>query len=222
MSRAAVKAVPKADLQTTLENLAALGPKLMSISAERTGDFIKQASDLIATTFPKVELKPRLKTCEIPETKCPPYCVCEITWEACRGETLRSTIGVTNRSGKTRNFTFVATKFQSAVGSPTTTLQLSPTSATLAPGERAIVTATLDLTEEFQSGQSYTSDVVIEGAYPQCVCITLKVKPPETCHCEIEQGDPPVRIRAHRWYHHFQCEEPCFPEGKPTPPKGPQ
>lgn len=29
------------------------------------------------------------------------------------------------------------------------------------------------------------------------------------CTCEVVLGDPPVRIRAHHWYDHFQCTERC-------------
>jgi hypothetical protein len=67
----------------------------------------------------------------------------------------------------------------------------------------------------------YDAEIVVVGAYEQCVRVTLRVRCKKTCGderctCEVIQGDPPLRIRTHHWYDHFQCTEPCVdPQRQP-------
>jgi hypothetical protein len=223
MNRSSLKIAPGADLQALLQDLAKLGPtlildlgpKLISISAKATRDFVEAAGELLITaTLPKIEIpRPPKHCCEIPETECPPRCVCDIRWRACPGGTVQAQIKVINTGSMTRNFTFIATPF-SGPGNPKTTIQVSPASASLAPNGTIDVAAVFTVTNEFQAGRQYTAELQIYGAYEQCVCITLDVEQPTSkdCapeHCEVKAGDLPVRIRAHQWYDHFQCTEPC-------------
>jgi hypothetical protein len=66
-----------------------------------------------------------------------------------------------------------------------------------------------------QAGAQYVAEVRIVGAYEQCVRLVLDVAAKGAVvdcgpsRCEVAAGDLPVRIRAHRWYDHFQCTEPC-------------
>src|SRR5262249_46017024 len=90
---------------------------------------------------------------------------------------------------------------------------LSPASLSLAPGQAGVVRATFTVPRTPEG--DYDAEIVVRGLYEQCVCVTLKVQCKKTCGdeccaCEVVQGDPPVRIRAHQWYHHFQCTEPCI------------
>ncbi len=221
MNRASLKIAPGADLQALLQELAKLGPKLMfelgpklmSMSAERTREFVEAVRELIAATLPKIEIPKLERCCEIPETECPPRCVCDIRWKTCQGGTVHANIHVTNTGSTTRNFTFTATPF-SGPGNPATMIQLSPPSASLAPNASVNVAATLAVTSDFQPGGQYVAEVQVYGAYEQCVRITLDVESATATHCtaqqcEVRAGDPPVRIRAHQWYDHFQCTEPC-------------
>lgn len=232
MSRASLKVTPGADLQALLRELAALGPKLMfelgpklvSMSARTTRDFVEAAGELITNTLPKVEI-PSLpgRCCEIPETECPPRCVCDIRWKACPGGAVQATIQVTNTGSAARNFTFTATPF-SGPGNPATAVQVAPPDASLVPGASVTVTAALTVTAAFQPGGHYTAEIRVNGAYEQCVRITLDIETPaaKDCaceHCEVRAGDPPVRIRAHQWYEHFQCTEPCAGPRR-NPPDG--
>ena len=95
------------------------------------------------------------------------------------------------------------------------TLSLSPATLTLQAGQTGIVNA--KFTVPNAPDGDYHAEIVIKGAYEQCVRVRLrisckKVCGDEHCVCEVVQGDPPVRIRAHHWYHHFQCTEPCGDE----------
>jgi hypothetical protein len=152
--------------------------------------------------------------CAIPEQDCPPRCVCEITWEATRGERLRCTVRVTNTSATARTFTVTATGFAGPAGStegPTVT----PGQLQLGGGSAGLVDVAYTVPEKVENGE-YLAEVVVKGAYEQCVSVALTVSSKEVCQlgetrcrCEVRQGDPPVRVRAHHWYDHFQCTEPC-------------
>ncbi|MBI3015729.1 MAG: hypothetical protein HYY65_11890 [Candidatus Tectomicrobia bacterium] len=213
MSRVFVKST--APKQPTMVNLATLAPRLLAMSVDSARVFMQQAAGILSPAMPAWSaLKPK-GMCEIPETECPPRCACEIAWEAGRGETLRCTIRVTNASQTGRTFTFQATPFVGAGGS-SATIALSPTNLTLPAGQSGVVTATFTVPAGFTPGR-YEAEILVQGAYEQCVCVTLEVQGEQHCACEVAQGDPPVRIRAHRWHDHFQCAEPCAPQpvGKP-------
>jgi hypothetical protein len=218
MNRVSVKVRPGADLPVLIDTFAELGRQIVTFSTATALDFLNGAQDLITSAaLPGTQLSPSRSRsltrpcCEIPETECPPKCVCNIDWSTATGNKISANITVTNTGSQTRNFTFTAAPF-SGPGDPKDLIQLSPASATLVPGQSVSVAAALTVGSDFQPGQKYTSEIHVLGAYPQCVCVTLNVDCSQQSHpCKVEQGDPPVRIRAHHWYDHFQCEEPCFP-----------
>ena len=223
MSRASLKISPGGDVLVLLQELTQLGPKLMldlgpkllSLSVDSTRSFLEAATGLVTATLPKVEIS-RLQEpcCEIPETECPPRCVCEIHWKVCPGSTVHAEILVTNTGSQARQFAFSAAPFHGP-GNPQTKMQLSPASAQLGRHDSVNVGVDLTVSSEFQSGAQYVAEVRIVGAYEQCVRITLDVSSASSTvdcsprHCEVNAGDLPVRVRAHRWYDHFQCTEPC-------------
>ncbi len=160
--------------------------------------------------LPNVKIDRKASCCEIPETECPPHCVCDFHWKSQQGGTVQANIRVTNTGSATRVFTFTATPF-TGPSNVASSIQLSPPSATLAPHQFVNVTASLVVTQDFQPGGQYRAEIHIDGAYKQAVCVTLDVQPEECMQCHVQAGDPPVRVRAHHWYDHFQCEEPCVP-----------
>jgi len=195
------------DLCDSLQKLAAIGPKLVLMSVEGG---IREANHILCTSLPKINLGiPNLcPPCDIPETECPPHCVCEIGWKACRGQRLQATIQVKNTAKVARPFNFTATPFQGP-GNPNKAVELAPPNALLQPRQSVTVTVTFTVAPEFQAGQFYYAEVLITGAYEQCVRLLMHIYPEVTPHCVVEQGAIPTRIRAHRWYDHFQCEELC-------------
>ncbi len=208
MSHVSVK--PASAGQPSLEELFALGSRLLATSIDSARIILQQAAGLLPPMPDLRTLRPR-DMCEIPETDCPPRCVCEVTWEAIPGETPGLTVRVTNASKAARTFHLHATPFTGTGGSPGT-ITLAPASLSLPPGHAGVANATFTV----PSGPAgdYEAEILVQGAYEQCVRVRLKVRCEKTCGeerctCEVMQGDPPVRIRAHHWYDHFQCTEPC-------------
>ena len=121
MSHASVK--PRTSTpQSSLEELMGFGVKLLLLSLENFRTVLQQAP-----TFPVPDLnalRPK-DPCAIPETECPPRCVCDVTWESSPGETPSLTLRVTNSSATARTFQLQATPFTGPGGSPGT-LSLSP------------------------------------------------------------------------------------------------
>lgn len=190
----------KPHLYTFVEDVVLLGPKMVAASLEQVMHLLRGHPDR------------RVRhggCCHIPETECPPRCVCHIRWEAAPGQKQQSTIRVANTGRTARTFHFSAGPFQGP-GNPAGFLSVTPASASLQPGQSTVVTAAFTPTSAFQVGETYESEMVIRGAYEQCVCFSLTVVSEHHAHCEVEQADPPLHIKAHHWYDHFQCVEACF------------
>lgn len=150
------------------------------------------------------------KNCEIPETECPPYCVCEMEWDACEGETVTGSIDMKNTGQQTANFSISAATFQSVNDNSGITPQFTPASFVLAPNETKTIGVTIKVESSFDPSVTYTSQAKVRGRYEQCVLLKLRVRRKSTPYCSVEQGEIPKRIVAHNWYDHFQCEELCF------------
>ena len=209
MSKANVRHLGGSTIQSGIDDLVGVVPGIVAQSIEQYGKLLQRSSQLLTGLLPARSLK-LTDCCEIPEQDCPPRCICEIDWEACPGESLQATIGVRNTSSNARDFTFTATPWTGAdQGLPQ--LNVSPPTAHLNAGERVVVTLALQLNPYVKAGQQHEAEVTLRGAYEQCVRVRLRICDDAAAHCEVEQGDPPVRVRAHRWYDHFQCEEPCLP-----------
>jgi hypothetical protein len=197
---------------SALESWTGLGPRLLSLSLESARDFFEQAAEIVSPVLrmPAMPRMPRMgDCCEIPETECPPRCVCDVTWQGCHGQRLRGTIRLTNTSGQERRFELVATPFcgPSAVE---TRIAVEPTQVSLSPGATALAEVTFTVPERLAPGV-YSAEILVHGSWEQCVRVRLEVEAERVWHCEVRQGEPPVRVRAHRWYDHFQCVERCAP-----------
>ena len=202
MSRVNVKCISQK--QSPLVDMATMGPKLLSETLKSVGDFIQQAVDASPQLPRPVALRPQ-QMCEIPETECPPRCVCHITWEASPREKLACNIKVTNSSEKPRVFALKAIPFPDPAG----TIQITPDSMNLGPGQTGGAQAFYTVPDGLATG-TYKTEILVAGAYEQCITVTLHVHDQQHCECHLVQGEIPVRIRAHRWYEHFQCVERCF------------
>ncbi|MGH8094620.1 MAG: hypothetical protein ACREIF_14310 [Chthoniobacterales bacterium] len=198
-----------------MADLAELGTRFVDLAFASANEFIKQSSAFFSGTTPQMSASRSPGCCVIPQSECPPHCACELSWEASPGETIRFAIQVTNRSSATHNFIFQAQPFSLSGGS-LGEIALVPKSAQLAPGQTAVVAGAFQITEAFTRGATYRTEILVTGGYQQHVCLSLLVESEEIARCTIEQGDPPMRIRAHEWYSHFQCSEPCFPERTST------
>lgn len=199
-------------------DLLTVAPRLLVLSMESARDFVSRASDALPNLPGVAELR-RTATgggdcgCEIPETDCPPRCVCELHWEGSPGETFRATIVVRNTSKVARAFTIGATN---VAGVTAGQLSIAPTQLQLAAGASANVAVSYHVPAGTPAGEA-SAEVLVVGAYEQCVKVRLTVQPEATITCEVAQGDPPKRVRTMHWYRHWQCEEPCAPPVTRTP-----
>jgi len=159
----------------------------------------------------------RAATCGVPETDCPPRCVCELSWEGQPRDTVRGTIRVANTGKDARTFAFVPTPLQTEGQPPGPTPAVEPATAQLAPGDSVLVTVAIPLSQGFETGRTYTGEIAVRGRYEQCVRVRVRVEAEPRPHCDVEQGEIPTRVRQHRWSDHFQCEEPCFEPVRPRP-----
>jgi hypothetical protein len=206
-----------------------MAQKLISTSIEGLRDLVQRLGDTMAPALSQSLKSPQVRAgrrrcgcgcCEIPEQECPPRCVCEICWEAASDEELTCTVRVRNASSRTRTFELSATELAGPAGT-IAAFTVTPAELTLAPGRAGLAQATFTVPETAEG--SYEGEILIHGAYEQCVCLQVTVREPrkctcgqqrcrcgqQCCVCEVVQGDPPVRIRAHHWYDHFQCSERC-------------
>ncbi len=189
-----------------------LGPRLIKASAESTVEVLKQTfggeKGNYSCCEPSLQEYLRslyAKCCDIPETQCPPRCVCCICWEGAAGDILHHHIQITNTGKEKRLFSLESIPF------PCTevAIDVSPAQKNLAPGQSLQAVASLKIPTDF-SGSVYRTEILVKGAYEQCIKVHLQVKPRQDQCCYIEQGEIPERVRAQKWYHHFQCTEPCF------------
>jgi hypothetical protein len=211
---------PASTQQASLDDLLTLGTKLLTLSLEANLSLIRQAAGLLPTLSnlaPTLPGLPRTACCEIPETECPPYCACDVVWQASPGESPGLTLRLTNAGKVARTFSLQPTPFVGPAASPGT-MTVAPTTLTLQPGQTGSVNATFSVPNVPDA--EYDAELVIHGAYTQAVCVRLvircdKVAGAERVTCEVSQVDRPVRIRAHQWYDHFQCVEPCVLPQRP-------
>lgn len=158
--------------------------------------------------------------CRVPEQDCPPRCVCDLAWTLCPGGRLEGSLRLTNTGKSTRRYTLSATNLVSAGHDPDITPSLQPAEATLEPGQSVLVQVGAQGTERLEIGREYTAEIRVAGLYEQCVRLQVTVEASSRPHCEVEQGEMPMRVRAHRWSDHFQCEEPCFEPVRRQPEGG--
>jgi hypothetical protein len=191
-----------------MQDLAAMGGKLLSLSLDSSLKFMRGVMDIITPALSNAKMPYLSAVCDIPETECPPRCVCTINWVACRGERRQHAIRVTNTSKQDVTFRLKATSLIGLDGG-SDLIVLQPNQLVLKSGESGLSTASITVPDNAPTGE-YHAEILVQGQYEQCVRVNLSVGASKNCVCEVAQGDIPVRIRAHHWYDHFQCVEPCF------------
>lgn len=143
--------------------------------------------------------------CGIPEIHCPSPCVCSIHWVGCPGDSFKHAIQVTNTSSTEREFTLTSVPFPHTQEK----VAVTPDKQTLGTDESLQAEASFTIPETF-AGSKYRTVIKVQGAYEQSIQLCLTVRPRQACSCHVEQGDIPKRVKAHHWYHHFQCVDDCF------------
>lgn len=131
-----------------------------------------------------------------------------ICWTIDRGVQAEGAVTVHNMGGSAQIFTFEPSPWVGA-GASGASVAISPLSLSLGAGQSGVVRLTLENSVSFQPRQAYHSTLLIHGYHEHPLALHCDVKADASDHGELEQGEIPTRVRAHHWYDHFQCTEPC-------------
>jgi hypothetical protein len=184
-------------------------PGMLSSATSAYVKLIRRAGRMVGDLLPADLLTGANECCAVPTQDCPPHCVAEICWDACPGETQRATITVKNTSAQTRTFTFSAGNLGPAK------VEIVPPAAQIAAGQSATLQVAV-AAAGLKEGETYTTELLIRGAYEQCVKLKLHVTRTAVPHVDVAQGDVPQRITELKWYRHWQCTDPCAPPARTT------
>jgi hypothetical protein len=152
-------------------------------------------------------------TCEIPPPCWLPQPLGQVTSFVAPGGVGTVRFRVTNCGFTARTITFATTKAIPAV-------TFSPASLTLAPLERGVVSASVQVAADAKQGSEHELVVLIHGCRNYYLRWVIKVAACGVDMCnEVEVDDCPDMI--HHWYDHFYCPRHCLDQRQPGTPGGP-
>lgn len=131
-----------------------------------------------------------------------------LRWELERGVAVHGKVTVHNSSKETVTLNFETTPLLGP-DAPTEQMTVTPASMRLGAGQSSVVRVSLANTRALSAGQTYEAELLVDTQPTQRVALSLGVLPDPGGYLEVEQGEAPTHLRAHRWYDHFQCTEPC-------------
>jgi hypothetical protein len=205
MSQAHVRDLSGSRVERGIDSLLDDLPGLLSSAASQYVDLLRRSSKLVGALLPGGLLEGANDCCSVPTQACPPRCVAEIEWEGCACEAQRATVTVKNSGEQARNFTFSAGTLGPAK------VEVAPPAAQLAPGQAVTVQVAVAPNQGLKEGETYSSELLIRGAYEQCVKLKLRVAASTVPQLDVAQGEVPERITELKWYRHWQCTDPCAP-----------
>jgi hypothetical protein len=129
-------------------------------------------------------------------------------WEIDRGVSPSAKVTLRNTGKTTSTFNVDATTLV-GVDAPSARVTVTPSSLRLGADQSSVVRLELVDTASLSPSQTYECDLVVKGFYSQRIAIVTSVLADASCPVLVELGDPPTHVRAHHWYDHFQCTEPC-------------
>lgn len=217
MSQATVRHLSDSHVRQGLDGLLTDLPGLVNTATTQYVDLVRRGIKLAGDILPS-SLTTSLNDlasssndcCTVPTQDCPPRCVAEIDWEACGDEPQRAVINVKNTGKQARDFSFAA----GSVGPAK--VEVQPTGARLLPGESIAVHVTVPSADGLKAGETYNGELLIRGAYEQCVKLKLRLARPVTATLDVSQGEVPQRITELKWYRHWQCIDSCTPNTRDT------
>lgn len=205
MSQAHVRDLSGSRAEQGIDSLLDGLPGLLSSAASQYVELLRRGSKLVGALLPAGMLEGANDCCTVPTQDCPPRCIAEIRWEGCACEPQRATVTVRNTGSQARGFSFDAGNLGPAK------VEVTPAAAQLAPGQAVTLQVVVPPHQGLKEGETYASELLIRGAYEQCVRLKLRVAPAAVPQLEVSQGDPPERITELKWYRHWQCTDPCAP-----------
>lgn len=189
-------------------------PGLLSSAANQYLALLRRSSRLVEGLLPSGLIEGANDCCGVPTQDCPPHCIAEICWEGCACEPQRATVTVKNTGNQARNFAFVVGTLGPAK------VEVSPPQAQLAPGQSVTLEVLVPGNQGLKEGETYSGEMLIRGAYEQCVKLWLRVTASSMPRISVEQGEVPQRITELKWYRHWQCIEPCESTRQTDDPNG--
>jgi hypothetical protein len=160
-------------------------------------------------------------TCDVPPPCWEPQPLGQVTSFVAAGGQATIRFRVTNCGFSPRTITFASIK-------PLPGLTFSPTSLTLGPLERGVVSASLQIAATAKQGEEHELVLLVHGCKNYYLRWVIKVAACGVDMCnEVEVNDCPDMI--HHWYDHFYCRRHCQdqripgigginPGGKPPAP----
>ena len=202
MSQAYVRDLTGSKAEQGIDAMLDELPGMLSSAASTYLKLIRRAGRAVGGLLPADMLAGANDCCAVPTQDCPPHCVAEICWDACPGETQRATITVRNTSTQARTFTFAAGNLGPAK------VEIAPPTAQIAAGQSVTLQVAV-AAAGLKEGETYTTELLVRGAFEQCVKLKLRVTRTAVPHLDVAQGDVPQRITELKWYRHWQCTDPC-------------
>lgn len=145
--------------------------------------------------------------CDIPEPCWMPKCLGEFHCALCPGATGTLTLRITNDDLRVRQIQAIAS------GPDAQRVSFSPSSLTLGPKERGIITARLAMPAEDKSDDEYEAILWVRGCRDYYVRWTAETgKHGGCCAHDLRICDGPDHVL--HWYDHFYCPRPCQNRGR--------
>lgn len=210
MSQAHVRDLSGNKAEQGLDALLDDLPGLLSSAASQYLNLLRRGSRLVGDLLPIDRLDSSNDCCSVPTQDCPPRCIAEICWDGCACEVQRATVTVKNSGSQTRAFSFTAGNLGPAK------VEVAPPAATLAPGQAVTLQVAVPANQGLKDGETYAGELLIRGAYEQCVRLRLRVGPAAVPQLHVCQGEVPEKITELNWYRHWQCTDPCASERAPN------
>lgn len=202
MSQAYVRDLTGSKAEQGIDAMLDELPGMLSSATSAYLKLIRRAGRAVGELLPADVLTGANECCIVPTQDCPPHCVAEICWEACPGETQRATITVKNTSNQARTFTFTAGNLGPAK------VDITPPADQIAAGQSMTLQVAV-AAAGLKEGETYATELLVRGAYEQCIKLKLRVARTTVPHLDLAQGDIPQRITELKWYRHWQCTDPC-------------
>ena len=183
------------------------------LSSTQAGAFIDKTVNLAEATILKSVPK-HVGVCDCPSKDEPGQggheAVCTLIREVYQGERIVEPVFIRNLEKDAIEVELQALPFTSLTGQTVDTPVLSPDKVTLQPDEKVLVSISYE-TADFQSGQRYTSEILVKGFCDQKITLVVHVFSENAARCTILQKK---YIRPHNWRDHFYPHEDTKEEDK--------
>ena len=132
-----------------------------------------------------------------------------IDWRIQRGVAPQAALTIHNKGAEAQRFELTISPLIGVDGAEAT-IRLEPQALLIDPGESKTARLELDDSLALSPGR-YSTSLRATGLTAPEIRLRCEACPDPSAQFELEQGEPPTRVRAHHWYDHFQCTDSCTP-----------